>query len=311
MDSADVIVGLVVAVALSFDFTNGFHDTANAMATTIATARWAAHRGHLAAILNFVGAFISLKVAATVAGGIVDAGAITPTVVFGGLIGAICWNLTTWWFGLPSSSSHALIGGVVGATSRQRAPAPSSSTGWSPRSSSRPSGRRSSPGAGRDRGLPRLPDDPPLLARAVRARVPLGPGRVVVDGRARAGDQRRPEDHGRDLPRPDRQRLADRRRRLPRPDWVVVSCATAIALGTYVGGWRIIKTLGTKVVEVRPPQGFGSETVAATVILASSHVGSRSRPHRWYPAPSPARASGARARSSTGSSRATSSSAGS
>jgi PiT family inorganic phosphate transporter len=117
MDSGDVIVALVVAAALSFDFTNGFHDTANAMATTIATGALPPRLAvTIAAILNFVGAFISLKVAATVAGGIVDAGAVTPTVVFGGLIGAIAWNLTTWWFGLPSSSSHALIGGIVGAT---------------------------------------------------------------------------------------------------------------------------------------------------------------------------------------------------
>src|SRR3954467_6711015 len=117
MDSGDVIVALVVAAALSFDFTNGFHDTANAMATTIATGALRPRIAvTIAAILNFVGAFISLKVAATVAGGIVDAGAITPTVVFGGLIGAISWNLATWWYGLPSSSSHALIGGTVGAT---------------------------------------------------------------------------------------------------------------------------------------------------------------------------------------------------
>src|SRR4051812_509526 len=87
------------------------------MATTIATGALAPRIAvTVAACLNFVGAFISLKVAATVAGGIVDAGAITPTVVFGGLIGAICWNLTTWWLGLPSSSSHALIGGIIGAT---------------------------------------------------------------------------------------------------------------------------------------------------------------------------------------------------
>src|SRR6478609_5694560 len=117
MDAADIILALVVVAALGFDFTNGFHDTANAMATTIATGALKPKLAvTIAAILNFVGAFISLKVAATVAEGIVDAGAITPTVVFGGLVGAIAWNLTTWWFGLPSSSSHALIGGVVGAT---------------------------------------------------------------------------------------------------------------------------------------------------------------------------------------------------
>ena len=130
MDAADVIVVLVVAVALSFDFTNGFHDTANAMATTIATGALKPRIAvTIAAILNFVGAFISLKVAATVAGGIVDAGAITPTVVFGGLVGAIAWNLATWWFGLPSSSSHALIGGVMGATIAAAGSSASSSTG--------------------------------------------------------------------------------------------------------------------------------------------------------------------------------------
>src|SRR4051795_12884366 len=117
MSANEVIVALVVAAALGFDFTNGFHDTANSMATTIATGALPPKVAvAIAASLNFIGAFISLKVAATVAGGIVEAGAITPTVVFGGLIGAISWNLATWWFGLPSSSSHALIGGVVGAT---------------------------------------------------------------------------------------------------------------------------------------------------------------------------------------------------
>src|SRR4051795_7997698 len=117
ISAGDLIVVLVVAAALSFDFTNGFHDTANAMATTIATGALPPRVAvTIAAILNFVGAFISLKVATTIAAGIVEAGAVTPTVVLGGLIGAICWNLTTWWFGLPSSSSHALIGGVIGAT---------------------------------------------------------------------------------------------------------------------------------------------------------------------------------------------------
>jgi PiT family inorganic phosphate transporter len=207
MSAGDVIVVLVVAAALSFDFTNGFHDTANAMATTIATGALPPRVAvTIAAVLNFVGAFISLKVAATVAGGIVDAGAITPTVVFGGLIGAICWNLVTWWFGLPSSSSHALIGGVVGATIAA-----------------------AGTGAVEFKGII-------SLALIANGSLKGGPGFDV-------------------------------------PQWVVVSCATAIALGTYTGGWRIIKTLGTKVVEVRPPQGFGSETVAASVILASSHVG--------------------------------------
>ncbi|MGH3102251.1 MAG: SLC13 family permease, partial [Thermoleophilia bacterium] len=106
----------VVAVALFFDFTNGFHDTANAIATSVSTRAMSPRFAvALSAVLNFAGAFISLEVAATVAGGIVDADVITPTVVFGGLVGAIAWNLITWYFGLPSSSSHALIGGMVGA----------------------------------------------------------------------------------------------------------------------------------------------------------------------------------------------------
>src|ERR671929_688776 len=113
---SDVVLWLVIATALAFDFTNGFHDTANVVATSISTRALPPRAAvGLAAILNFVGAFISQAVAATVAKGIVDAGSITMTIVFAGLIGAIAWNLATWYFGLPSSSSHALIGGVVGA----------------------------------------------------------------------------------------------------------------------------------------------------------------------------------------------------
>ena len=107
---------IVVSTALAFDFTNGFHDTANVVATSISTRAMAPRIAvGYAAVLNFIGAFLSLEVAATIASGIVDAGVVTQLIVFGGLIGAITWNLITWYFGLPSSSSHALIGGVVGA----------------------------------------------------------------------------------------------------------------------------------------------------------------------------------------------------
>src|SRR5438093_5266632 len=113
---SDVLLVIVVGTALAFDFTNGFHDTANVVATSISTRALPPRVADgLASLLNFVGAFVSLAVAATVGQGIVDAAVITPTIVFGGLIGAITWNLFTWYFGLPSSSSHALIGGVVGA----------------------------------------------------------------------------------------------------------------------------------------------------------------------------------------------------
>src|ERR687894_1229445 len=112
----EIVLWIVVATALAFDFTNGFHDTANAVATSISTRAIKPRVAvSLAAVLNFVGAFLSLEVAATIASGIVDAELITPPIVFAGLVGAIAWNLATWYFGLPSSSSHALIGGVVGA----------------------------------------------------------------------------------------------------------------------------------------------------------------------------------------------------
>src|ERR671936_1530310 len=111
----DVILVLVVATALTFDFTNGFHDTANVVATAISTRAMSPRLAvGYAAILNFAGAFISIAVAATIAQDVVSVQAITPTVVFAGLIGAIAWNLITWYFGLPSSSAHALIGGVIG-----------------------------------------------------------------------------------------------------------------------------------------------------------------------------------------------------
>src|ERR671916_1017179 len=113
----DVVLWIVVATALAFDFTNGFHDTANAVATSISTRAMSPRVAvSLAAVLNFVGAFLSLAVAATIAKGIVQADLITPAIVFAGLVGAIAWNLLTWYYGLPSSSSHALIGGLFGAT---------------------------------------------------------------------------------------------------------------------------------------------------------------------------------------------------
>src|SRR6201995_5401535 len=122
--SGDIILVIVIATALAFDFTNGFHDTANVVATAISTRAIAPKPAvAIAALLNFVGAFISLKVAATVGQGFVDSGAVTTTVVFAGLVGAIAWNLVTWYYGLPSSSSHALIGGLVGAVV--------ASAGWS------------------------------------------------------------------------------------------------------------------------------------------------------------------------------------
>jgi inorganic phosphate transporter, PiT family len=275
VSSADIILGIVVATAVCFDFTNGFHDTANSMATTIATGALRPKVAvTIAAILNFVGAFISLKVAATIAGGIVDADAITPTVVFGGLLGAIAWNLATWWFGLPSSSSHALIGGVIGATVAAAGTGAVDVNGIVSKvivpaiASPIVAGLIAALGvylvylmirkytAARSerefRWFQVLSSSMVALAHGTNdAQKTMGviSLALIAAGKIQGGDN------------------------FSVPTWVVVVCASAIALGTYVGGWRIIKTLGTKVVEVRPPQGFGSEATAATVILASSHVG--------------------------------------
>src|ERR1700712_3876771 len=275
MSAGDIIVGLVVAAGVSFDFTNGFHDTANAMATTIATGALPPKVAvSIAAVLNFLGAFISLSVAATVAEGIVEAGAITPVVVLGGLIGAISWNLATWWFGIPSSSSHALIGGVVGATLVA-----------------------SGSGAVEIEGIISKVIIPAAVS-PVLAGLLAAVGVTVIYWLIRAFQEDKAEREFRWLQVASSSMVAlahgtnDAQKTMgvislaliangsiqggagfTVPTWVVVICATAIAAGTYSGGWRIIKTLGTKVVEVRPPQGFGSEAVAATVILASTHAG--------------------------------------
>ncbi len=275
MDSGDIIVVLVVAVALVFDFTNGFHDTANAMATTIATGALKPRVAvGIAAILNFVGAFISISVAATVAKGIVNADVVTTTMVFAGLIGAIAWNLVTWWFGIPSSSSHALIGGVIGAVV--------AGVGFS--------------GVEGDGVLSKV--IVPALIAPVLAGLAALTATVIVYRIIKRYTQQRAERGFRWAQVGSSSMVAlahgtnDAQKTMgviclaliangnlsggddfSVPKWVVFSCATAIALGTFTGGWRIIKTLGTKVTEVRPPQGFSSEEVAATVILASSHFG--------------------------------------
>jgi inorganic phosphate transporter, PiT family len=273
--TGEIIVALVVAVALVFDFTNGFHDTANAMATTIATRALKPKIAvTTAAILNFVGAFISIKVAATVATGIVDSGAVTLTVIFSGLVGAIAWNLVTWWFGIPSSSSHALIGGMVGAT---LAAVGSSAVQF--------------------HGLATKVLIPAVIAPVLAGLVAAGTTFLVyrlitpVRGTVRAERAFRWAQvssssmialaHGTN----DAQKTMGvislaliangslSATNFSVPTWVIVASASAIALGTYTGGWRIIKTLGTKLTDIRPAQGFSSEEVAATVVLVSSNFG--------------------------------------
>lgn len=273
-----LIIVLVIALALFFDFTNGFHDTANAMATPIATGAMKPKVAvGVAAILNLIGAFLSTEVAKTISGGIIKEGddgvLITPELIFAGLIGAIVWNMLTWLLGLPSSSSHALFGGLIGAAL----------VGF---------------GTG-------AIDVPVLLSKVILPAVlaPLTAALIAfIATKLAYGITRRYDGkpdgrsgfrygqifssslvalaHGTN----DAQKtmgiitlaLISVGLLAPGsgpPFWVVVVCAVAIALGTYVGGWRIIKTLGTGLTDVKPAQGFAAETSTAATILASSHLG--------------------------------------
>ena len=208
MTEADVILYIVIGTALAFDFTNGFHDTANVVATSISTRAMSPRVAvTYAAILNFVGAFISLEVAATVAADVVEGDAITPTIVFAGLVGAIVWNLATWYYGLPSSSSHALIGGR-GRRDVRGGRLERDHRRWRDRQGARARGdrarRRVRGRCDRDRHL--LPRGRPPAPRSGHAWLSPGPGRVRRDARARARHQRRSKDDGHHRARPDRQR---------------------------------------------------------------------------------------------------------
>ena len=267
------MVALVIALALLFDFTNGFHDTANAMATPIATGAIKPKTAvALAAVLNLVGAFLSTEVAKTISGGLIREGEggiqITPVMIFAGLLGAIIWNLLTWLLGLPSSSSHALFGGLIGAAVV---------------------------GAGFG-----AVDYSVLMSKvilpALLAPVIAGTAAYLCTKLAYAVTRRSDPD-GAKLPR---RRGGFRHAQAHGTNdaqktmgvitlvliaggfqasgsgpvtWVVAACAIAIAAGTYAGGWRIIRTMGSGLTEVKPAQGFSAETSTAAAILASSHLG--------------------------------------
>jgi PiT family inorganic phosphate transporter len=272
--SGDIILIIVVATAVAFDFTNGFHDTANVVATAIST-RAIEPRAAIAgaSLLNFVGAFISLKVAATVGQGFVAARAVTTTVVFAGLIGAIAWNLVTWYYGLPSSSSHALIGGLVGSVV--------AADGWSAVSGGGLFGKLIVPAivapivAFTVAGLSIL-----IIYRIVGRLRPGAVGRGFRFGQL-ASSGLLALSHGTN----DAQKTMGvitlaliahgdiSAHGFHVPAWVVILSASAIALGTFTGGWRIIKTLGTRIIKMDPAQGFAAQGAGAAVILAASSVG--------------------------------------
>jgi PiT family inorganic phosphate transporter len=264
----------VIAAALFFDFTNGFHDAANAIATSVSTRALSPRVAVLyAAILNFAGAFVFLEVAATVATGIVDAEIVTLDVVLAGVVGAITWNLITWYLGLPTSSSHALIGGVAGSAIAANG---FDVVKW---------------GGLVDRVLVPSLIAPVLGVVGAFALMLLvlwiirrqAPGRVnrifrrlqIVTAGFVAFT------HGTN----DAQKTmgiialaliagghidADD---FYVPVWVIVSAATAMALGTYAGGWRIIRTLGQRIAKLEPPQGFAAEATCAAILFTTGKLG--------------------------------------
>jgi PiT family inorganic phosphate transporter len=279
------ILVILVVTALAFDFTNGFHDTANAMATSIATGALTPRVAvALSALLNLVGAFLSIEVALTVSNKVVAIqgpdGSPTPalmglpilTVVFAGLVGGILWNLITWLLGLPSSSSHALFGGLIGA-----AVAELGLTGvkWD--------------------GVISAVAIPAVAAPMIAALVAAIGTRLIYRIMSRVPESRRDQGfrwgqigsaslvslaHGTN----DAQKTmgvitlgliayGSWTQLDAIPLWVKVCCAFAIAAGTYVGGWRIIRTMGKGLVEIAPPQGMAAEAASAAIILSSSHLG--------------------------------------
>ncbi|MFE5914927.1 anion permease [Streptomyces wedmorensis] len=273
MEHITLLLAIVVVTALVFDFTNGFHDTANAMATTISTGALKPKTAvAMSAVLNLVGAFLSVEVAKTISKGLVNEEGIQPEVILAALVGAILWNLVTWLVGLPSSSSHALMGGLIGATI--------ASIGIS--------------GVNGDVVVTKV------LIPAIAAPIVAGIAATLSTKLTYKIGAKTDEKHTAKGYRVGQISSAglvslahgtnDAQKTMGiitlalvaggalapgsnPPVWVIVSAGMAIALGTYLGGWRIIRTMGKGLTDLQPQQGFAAQTSAATVILASSHLG--------------------------------------
>jgi PiT family inorganic phosphate transporter len=273
MDTAFVFLVAVIVLGLIFDFVNGFHDTANAIATVVATRVLSPVQAVLmAASLNFLGALTGTAVATTVGKGIVDPGAVTQQLVIAALLSAIAWDLVTWYYGIPSSSSHALVFSLVGA-------------GWAT------GGLAVLGWEGIEKVLAGLVTSPTfglvgaflLMIGLLHFFSRMHPSFVSsFFGRAQlASSAYMAFSHGGN----DAQKTMGvmtmalaayygwSGENWEVPLWVIMTAATAMALGTASGGWRIIKTMGHRIVELRPIHGFAAETAAATIIEASSRLG--------------------------------------
>ncbi|WIM93913.1 inorganic phosphate transporter [Actinoplanes oblitus] len=295
MTETSVILALVVVTALAFDFTNGFHDTANAMATSIATKALRPKTAvALSGVLNLIGAFLSVEVALTVTNAVVkiqdktgapktellaDGGSGLLLIILAGLVGGIVWNLLTWLVGLPSSSSHALFGGLIGATV--------AGLGWA--------GVNWNGDGSKLDGVVGKVLLPAVLSPVIAALIAVAGSWLifkVTNGIAARFTEKGFKwgqigsaslvslAHGTN----DAQKTmgvitlaliasGDWSDTKNIPFWVKVACALAIALGTYLGGWRIIRTLGKGLTDINPAQGTAAQSGAAAVILASSQLG--------------------------------------
>jgi inorganic phosphate transporter, PiT family len=268
----NALLVITVVVALGFDFTNGFHDTANAVATSVSTRALTPRMAVLiAAIANLAGAFVTTAVATTVGKGVIDSSLATEKTVLAAVIGAIAWNLLTWWFGLPSSSSHALIGGLIGAALVQSG---SSGVEWHDIAHKVVIPAVFAPAIAFVAAFAVLLliywvlqwMTPGLANRTFRLGQ-LGSGTWVAFTHGSNDAQKTMGvialalyTHG----------TIDH---FYIPDWVKVSAGVAIAAGTYVGGWRIMRTLGQRVFSMQPESGFASQVTAGTVIYAATHLG--------------------------------------
>ncbi|GGR91643.1 phosphate transporter [Streptomyces aureoverticillatus] len=273
MEHITLLLGIVIVTALVFDFTNGFHDTANAMATTISTGALKPKTAvAMSAVLNLVGAFLSVEVAKTISGGIINEDGLKTEVIFAALVGAILWNLLTWLVGLPSSSSHALFGGLIGAAVM--------SMGWSSVNGGTVVTKVLLPAV----AAPLVAGIAATLATRLTYKISSRADEKATSKGYRAGQIASAGlvslAHGTN----DAQKTMGiitlalitggvLNPGANPPMWVIVSAGVAIALGTYLGGWRIIRTMGKGLTELAPPQGFAAQTSAATAILTSSHIG--------------------------------------
>ncbi|MEO7719050.1 MAG: inorganic phosphate transporter [Capsulimonas sp.] len=272
MDHTHLWIGIIVVLALGFDFSNGVHDAANAIATTVTTRALSMGKAvAMAAILNFVGAIVNTEVAKFIGTGLVDAHLVTLPIVAAALIGAIVWNLFTWWLGLPSSSSHALIGGLMGAAIFAFGPSAVHVSGLT----KTVIGLVTSPLLGFGvayllmRALLRLVQDRPFTPtmRAFR--------RLQVVSAAFMAFSHGSNDAQKTMGVVTLALISANmlNHDAAIPKWVILASAAAMAAGTALGGWRIIKTMGSKLVDLTPAHGFAAETAAAAVIMVATHLG--------------------------------------